>query len=84
MSDKLPHLAGRGSSIKPKNRFLGTEYVEDFEHFEGDEEFLAELGKCSTEYFADTSKSIVSQNDSPDLSFRYSLNPYRGCAHGCL
>ena len=36
-----------------------------------------------TEYFEDTSKSIVSQNNSPDLPFRYSLNPYRGCIHGC-
>jgi DNA repair photolyase len=82
-SELPPRPTGRGSIIKPKNRFLSTEYVDDFEHFEGDEEFLAELGKCATEYFPDTSKSIVSQNDSPDLAFRYSLNPYRGCAHGC-
>lgn len=74
---------GRGSVIKPKNRFLSTESIDDFEHFEGDEEFLAELGNCQTEYFPDTSKSIISENDSPDLAFRYSMNPYRGCAHGC-
>jgi len=85
MPDKLPDfsLSGRGSSIKPRNRFLSTEYVDDFEHFEGDEDFLAELANCRTEYFPDSSKSIVSENDSPDLAFRYSMNPYRGCAHGC-
>lgn len=33
--------------------------------------------------YEDDSKSIVSENDSPDLPFRYSLNPYRGCFHGC-
>jgi DNA repair photolyase len=35
------------------------------------------------ELYADHGRSIISENDSPDLSFRYSLNPYRGCAHGC-
>ena len=35
------------------------------------------------EYFSDDSKSIVVENDSPDIPFRYSVNPYRGCAHGC-
>jgi len=85
MPDKLPDFSpsGRGSSIKPRNRFLSTEYVDDFEHFEGDEDFLAELANCRTEYFPDSSKSIVSENDSPDLAFRYSMNSYRGCAHGC-
>lgn len=33
--------------------------------------------------FTDTSKSILSRNDSPDLSMRWSVNPYRGCYHGC-
>src|SRR3989338_4902846 len=31
----------------------------------------------------ETARSIVSENDSPDIPFRYSLNPYRGCAHAC-
>ncbi|MDQ3000896.1 MAG: PA0069 family radical SAM protein [Fibrobacterota bacterium] len=31
----------------------------------------------------ETAKSIVSENDSPDIPFRYSVNPYRGCAHAC-
>lgn len=33
--------------------------------------------------YEDQSESVLSENKSPDLSFRYSLNPYRGCAHGC-
>src|SRR6185295_913480 len=42
-----------------------------------------ELRTVPTEFLADTSQSVVTQNDSPDISFRYSLNPYRGCEHGC-
>lgn len=33
--------------------------------------------------FEDASKTILSRNDSPDLGFRWSLNPYRGCTHAC-
>lgn len=33
--------------------------------------------------YRDASRSILSRNDSPDLPFRYSVNPYRGCFHGC-
>src|SRR3954447_22547750 len=36
-----------------------------------------------TRYLPDRSASVVTQNDSPDIPFRYSLNPYRGCQHGC-
>ena len=46
-------------------------------------EYLAELDRPPTEYLPDDSQSIVAENDSPDVGFRYSVNPYRGCAHGC-
>ncbi len=36
------------------------------------------------EVYEDHSQSILSRNDSPDLSFRWSVNPYRGCAHACI
>jgi DNA repair photolyase len=32
----------------------------------------------------ETAKSIIAENDSPDIPFRYSINPYRGCEHGCI
>jgi DNA repair photolyase len=35
------------------------------------------------ELFEERARSIVSENDSPDVGFRYSVNPYRGCIHGC-
>jgi DNA repair photolyase len=75
--------AGRGSPLEPANRFLPIRAETDYEHFENDEEFFDEQGSVATEFLADASRSVVSQNDSPDLPFRYSLNPYRGCEHGC-
>lgn len=35
------------------------------------------------EIYEETAKTVVTENDSPDVSFRYSLNPYRGCFHAC-
>ena len=36
-----------------------------------------------TQYLVDSSRSVISTNDSPDVGFEVSLNPYRGCSHGC-
>lgn len=46
-------------------------------------EYLDEIPKAQVEVYADASKQIIASNDSPDLSFSYSVNPYRGCNHGC-
>ena len=73
-----PH--GRGSAIEPPNRFLKTAHaVPNYADFENDPEFLADLRRVSAEFLDDASQSIVSENDSPDVPFRYSFNPYRGC-----
>jgi DNA repair photolyase len=56
---------------------------DDFEQLEFDEEFLEGLRRPRTVYLDDRSRSVISENDSPDIPFRYSLNPYRGCLHGC-
>lgn len=82
-----PHAKGRGAQVQPANRFLAVHQEDDWEHLaENDEylaEYLAEIGRPPTEYLPDSSQSIISENDSPDIAFRYSVNPYRGCAHGC-
>ena len=46
-------------------------------------EWLGEPPAAELVVFTDDSRSILSHNDSPDLPFRWSLNPYRGCFHGC-
>jgi len=78
-----PLAKGRGSQIEPPNRFGGTHYEIDFEHLEHDENYLEGLRHRLTEYLPDRSKTIVAENDSPDVGFRFSINPYRGCSHGC-
>src|SRR5262249_33420851 len=79
----LPKAKGRGSQLNPPNRFGGPYYEPDFEHLEYDDEYLESLRHLPTEYIPDRSKSIVTENDSPDVGFRFSINPYRGCLHGC-
>jgi DNA repair photolyase len=41
------------------------------------------INRVETEWFEDDTQSIVTENASSDIPFRYSLNPYRGCEHGC-
>ncbi len=47
-------------------------------------ESLALLDTFKTEVREDSAKSIITRNDSPDISFDRSINPYRGCEHGCV
>jgi DNA repair photolyase len=74
---------GRGAGSNPASRFLAIIRENDFEQLEFDEEFCEGLKRPKTVYLEDRSKSVISENDSPDIPFRYSLNPYRGCLHGC-
>jgi DNA repair photolyase len=76
-------IKGRGAAIQPANPYLAVQLEKDLEHVEWDDEYLAELDRPPTQYLADESQSIVAENDSPDVGFRYSVNPYRGCSHGC-
>ncbi|MDA1052191.1 MAG: PA0069 family radical SAM protein [Planctomycetota bacterium] len=72
-----------GSRIDPPNRFERIHGEPDDEHLEWDTEYLDDRQDRRIEYLADSSKSVVSENNSPDVPFRYSLNPYRGCIHAC-
>ncbi|HUG90697.1 MAG TPA: PA0069 family radical SAM protein [Planctomycetaceae bacterium] len=76
-------VRGRGAAVQPASRFARILVEDDFEHLEYDEDMQPGRRTVPTEYFVDHTRSIVSENDSPDIPFRYSLNPYRGCSHGC-
>ena len=67
-------IKGRGAQSQVGNRFESINVQKDVGE---------EAGRPKTEYLTDQSKSIITENKSPDLPFRYSLNPYRGCEHGC-
>lgn len=75
----LPVRRGRGARINPPNRFERLHVVEDPEALDEDE-----LRQVQTQYFVDTTKSVLARNDSPDTGFTFSINPYRGCEHGCI
>jgi DNA repair photolyase len=83
MSSLPPTLKGRGSVANPANRFDRLHVADDPEWL--DEETGTERleRKVKTEFFTDDSQSVVANNTSPDLPFSYSVNPYRGCEHGC-
>lgn len=46
-------------------------------------EYLEDIPVAKQEVWADASREIIAKNDSPDLCFTYSINPYRGCGHAC-
>ena len=46
-------------------------------------EYLEEIPLAKVELFDDHTQTIVAKNDSPDIGFSYSVNPYRGCNHAC-
>ncbi len=69
-------IGGRGATDNPANRFEGVHLLPETS---GDED-----SRPQTELIKDSSKSIIARNDSPDVGFEFSLNPYRGCEHGCV
>jgi DNA repair photolyase len=70
-------LRGRGAADNPKNRFEEVEQIP--EPLDADE-----ISSPATAFLPDSSKSIIATNDSPDVGFDASINPYRGCEHGCI
>ncbi|MCG8450953.1 MAG: radical SAM protein, partial [Pirellulales bacterium] len=78
-----PTVKGRGAQMQPANPYLTLQLEHDWEHVAQSEPDLTALERPPTVYLSDDSQTLVSENDSPDVAFRYSVNPYRGCAHGC-
>ena len=76
MAQPFP-VHGRGAAGNPKNRFESIETV--LEPQDNDD-----VSAPHTEFFPDRSKSLIAYNDSPDVGFDASINPYRGCEHGCV
>jgi DNA repair photolyase len=76
---------GRGTGAQPANRFdrLRIEIEPDAALDPLADDAGRELA-VATEYYRDSSKSIISTNDSPDVPFSATINPSRGCEHGCI
>ncbi len=71
-------LPARGAIANPTNRFEKIEFERDVDWNPEDEPLPA------TQFLRDHSRTILNRNDSPDIGFTYSINPYRGCEHGCI
>ncbi len=77
----LPQMErGRGARANPAARYdqHTSAFVDD-----GWESF-SDVPRLRTEIFTETPKTIIARNQSPDISFDRSINPYRGCEHGCV
>ena len=74
----------RGAVSNPDSRFDAEQSQLDVQQL--DEVSGAELAerRINTQTLADSSRSILSRTDSPDIGMNWSLNPYRGCEHGCI
>ncbi|MDE1901240.1 MAG: PA0069 family radical SAM protein [Alphaproteobacteria bacterium] len=82
----LPHH-GRGAVSAPAGRFerLETSAVDDGWRQTGRAaDDLDETPRLLTHLHTDTSRSVINHVDSPDIGFLRSINPYRGCEHGCI
>jgi DNA repair photolyase len=73
---EVPH--GRGAVSNPSNRFTPLWHVRDPDWADPEDP------APTTQFLTDTARSILTSNASPDVGFTYSINPYRGCEHGCI
>jgi DNA repair photolyase len=71
---------GRGARSNHSGRFEAERRMSFDDGWEG----LAELEALRTEVYNEPARSIITRNQSPDISFDQSINPYRGCEHGCV
>lgn len=72
---------GRGAATNPSSRFDVHAMVDFDDGWEGD---CDEPRVVRTQFSFDSSRKIIAKNSSPDISFDQSINPYRGCEHGCI
>jgi len=75
----LQPMRGRGTSTNPANRFESLSVDPD-----PDEQPDDEVPALTTRFYRDFTRTIIAHNDSPDVGFESSVNPYRGCEHGCI
>ncbi|MBP2547832.1 DNA repair photolyase [Neorhizobium galegae] len=77
---EIDRRRGRGAGLNPSGRFE----TERREVFDDGWQTLEELAPFKTEVQVEKPRTIISRNESPDIPFDRSINPYRGCEHGCI
>src|SRR5690606_9965461 len=79
MTVRLPPR-GRGTASTPHNRYAPLHIEREDDGWYQEET----PSSCATEVRSELAKSIITRNSSPDVGFDRSVNPYRGCEHGCI
>jgi DNA repair photolyase len=74
----MANVRGRGAGSNPRNRFEKRSFESDPDAAD------LEAPLPRTQFLKDTSRTLIARNDSPDIGFERSINPYRGCEHGCV
>jgi DNA repair photolyase len=77
MHEQLIQIRGRGALSNPAGRFERLAVEPDLEGQDADGP------GPRTQFLSDSSRTIIARNQSPDVGFDFSVNPYRGCEHGC-
>lgn len=77
-------IAGRGAVSNPDDRYSAFSRSLIDDGWGSLETSLEELGDIKTTIEEEASRTILSRNQSPDIPFEQSINPYRGCEHGCI
>ena len=78
MSPEATSIPTRGAGHNPPNRFERIQLERDVD-WNSEEDPLPR-----TQFLKDHTRTIITRNDSPDVGFEASINPYRGCEHGCI
>src|SRR5437016_2868168 len=76
-------IKNRGAFSNPSGRFereTRESYYDGWETYEEEDD----LPTLETTLLPEQAKTIITTNDSPDIGFDQSINPYRGCEHGCI
>ncbi len=81
MNSYRSRIRARGAPGNPPGRFQRQETVAERDGWDGEDDPLPLL---RTTVAAEKSKTIITRNASPDVPFEQSINPYRGCEHGCV
>lgn len=77
-------IRGRGAGINPTNRFETIHLEVLGEHRDTLREEHPDGVHLRREVIHDASRTIINHVDSPDIGFKWTVNPYRGCEHGCI
>lgn len=76
-------IKGRGANGNPASRFLARHSEAEADGWAADEA-EGDPVQLGTRLFPDRTRQLITRNDSPDIPFDRSINPYKGCEHGCV